>query len=111
MPRPNRLEVLENSEPIYTATVTKDGEIFPITNCILTFYVKTNASTPDSSPMFVYTIDDGIVITDAENGEAEIWFNKEDVEDPGVYWYHLDIQFADGRVEPIAYGLFTVVNV
>lgn len=105
------LRVVENNDPIYTITVTKDNKVFDLNGSTLTFMVKTSASIADEDAEFTYTNGDGITITEPDDGIAELVFSRADISTPGTFWYTLTITFTDTRQEIVAYGPFIIIDV
>jgi hypothetical protein len=111
MPVRTDLTLIEGNTETVKETVTDDDTGLPLnlSGKTVEFYIKADATVPDSDPSVVKlsTATSGVTITDAANGICQAAIPAQTA---GVYWRRLDVVSGSDRKTAI-YGPLYVINV
>lgn len=110
MPAKTDLTLIEGNVETVRHTITQDdtGTPLNLTGLTIEFYLKPDASVPDSDPSVTkLTNPADITITDAVNGVCEVVVPAQAA---GIRWRRLDV-IQGGSRRTAAYGPLIVVNV
>lgn len=105
--------IYRGDTPTFNVAVTWGGEVFPLTGCSMWFTAKYAYADDDADAVFQKTIGDGITVTNAGCGEAEITLSSSDTSSLSsskvMLVYDLQIRNAEGKIYTVAYGNIVVL--